>query len=255
MPTALVTGASSGIGAAFARRLAADGYRLVLVSRDADRLTALAADVGGPAEVLPADLATEAGVAVVAERLAGEVDLLVNNAGSTLNRSFLKTAATDETALLRLNIEAVMRLTHAALPAMTSRGSGAVINVSSVSAFAPVMPGSTYPASKAWVTHFSESIGQAVGRHGVRVMALCPGYTRTEFHDRAGIDMSKTPSWLWLQADEVVAHALRDLARGRLVSVPNWKYRVAVFGMRHAPRAVFTRVANDTRGRLGRDTL
>ncbi|GIF65241.1 dehydrogenase [Asanoa ishikariensis] len=255
MPTALVTGATAGIGAAFARRLAADGYDLVLVARDAGRLAAIAEQTGGTAEVLPADLSTESGVTAVAQRLAGHVDLLVNNAGSTLNRSFLKSTAADETSLLRLNIDAVMRLTHAALPAMTSRGNGSVINVSSASSFAPVMPGSTYPASKAWVTHFSESIGHAVAGLGVRVMALCPGYTRTEFHDRAGIDMSKTPSWLWLKADDVVADALRDLERGRLVSVPDWKYKVAVFGMRHAPRSVFARVARDTRGRIGRDNL
>jgi uncharacterized protein len=253
VPTALVTGASSGIGAAFVRRLAADGYQLVVVSRDADRLAAVAATAGDAVEVLPADLSTETGLAAVAQRLRDdEVDLLVNNAGATLNRSFLKTTAEDEEWLLHLNIHAVMRLTHAALPGMTSRGRGAVINVSSASSFAPVMPGSTYPASKAWVTHFSESIGRAVGRSGVRVMALCPGYTRTEFHTRAGIDMSKTPSWLWLKADDVVAHGLRDLARGRLVSVPDWKYKVAVFGMRHAPRGVFARVAKDTRGRDGR---
>ncbi|GIF75365.1 SDR family NAD(P)-dependent oxidoreductase [Asanoa siamensis] len=251
MPTALVTGASSGIGAAFARRLSADGYRLVVVARDAERLTALAADLGDTTEVLPADLSTDAGLTAVADRL-GDVDLLVNNAGVSLNRSFLRSTADDEARLLRLNVHAVMRLTHAALPGMTSRGSGAVINVSSASSFAPVMPGSTYPASKAWVTHFSESIGRAVGRHGVRVMALCPGYTRTEFHSRAGIDMSRTPSWMWLRAEDVVAHGLRDLARGRLVSVPDWKYKVAVFGMRHAPRGVFARVAKDTRSRDGR---
>ncbi|GAA1849019.1 SDR family NAD(P)-dependent oxidoreductase [Asanoa iriomotensis] len=255
MPTALVTGASSGIGAAFVRRLAADGYRLVLVARDADRLAEVAARSAGAAstEVLSADLATEAGLTAVAQRLRDdEVDLLVNNAGATLNRSFLRSTADDEEWLLQLNIHAVMRLTHAALPGMTSRGTGAVINVSSASSFAPVMPGSTYPASKAWVTHFSESIGRAVGRFGVRVMALCPGYTRTEFHTRAGIDMSKTPSWMWLKADDVVAHGLRDLDRGRLVSVPDWKYKVAVFGMRHAPRGVFARVAKDTRGRDAR---
>jgi uncharacterized protein len=255
VPTALVTGATAGIGAAFARRLAADGYDLVLVARDTDRLATLATELGGNVEVLPADLSTEPGLAAVAERLGGHVDLLVNNAGATLNRSFLKSTADDEAWLLRLNVLAVMRLTHAALPAMTDRGNGSVINVSSASSFAPVMPGSTYPASKAWVTHFSESIGRSVGRFGVRVMALCPGYTRTEFHSRAGIDVSKTPSWMWLQADDVVAHGLRDLARGRLVSVPDWKYKVAVFGMRHAPRGLFARVANDTRGRIGRDNL
>ena len=251
MPTALVTGATAGIGAAFARRLSADGYSLVLVARDETRLRGLATELGGAVSVLPADLSTEKGVAVVEERLAGEVDLLVNNAGATLNRSFLRSTADDETRLLHLNVYAVMRLTHAALPGMTARRSGAVINVSSASSFAPVMPGSTYPASKAWVTHFSESIGRAVGRFGVQVMALCPGYTRTEFHERAGIDMSKTPSWLWLRADDVVIHALRDLARGKLVSVPDWKYKVAVFGMRHAPHAIFGWAARDTRGRDG----
>ena len=255
MPTALVTGATAGIGAAFARRLSADGYDLVLVARDADRLAGMAQELGGAVQVLPADLTTESGLAAVEARLATGVDLLVNNAGLSINKSFLKSTVEDEKRLLDLNVYAVMRLTHAALPAMTARQSGAVINVSSASSFAPVMPGSTYPASKAWVTHFSESIGRAVSRFGVRVMALCPGYTRTEFHARAGIDMSKTPSWMWLRADDVVADALRDLGRGRIVSVPDWKYKLAVFGMRHAPRGLFDRVARDTRGRIGRDQV
>jgi short-subunit dehydrogenase len=128
-----------------------------------------------------------------------------------------------------------------------------VINVSSVAGFAAVMPGSTYSASKAWVTNFSESVAHSVRRHGVRVMALCPGYTHTEFHDRAGIDMSKTPEWMWLQADRVVADGLRDLRRGKIVSVPDWKYKVTVFGMRHLPRGLLQAVSRDTRGRIGRD--
>jgi uncharacterized protein len=143
-----------------------------------------------------------------------------------------------------------MRLTLAALPPMVQRRSGAVINVSSVSGFGATMPGSTYPASKAWVTSFSESVALSVAPYGVRVMALCPGYVRTEFHQRAGINMSKTPTWMWLDADKLVIDALRDLRRGKIVSVPSWKYKIAVFGLRHAPRALVRRVARDTRGRI-----
>jgi uncharacterized protein len=257
--TALVTGATSGIGAAFARRLAADGYDLVLVARNDQRLAEVAADLtvkhGVKTETMPVDLSTDDGCAEVENRLRdGEpIDLLVNNAGRTLNRSFVRSSADDEARLLRLNVHAVMRLTLAALPGMVERRHGAVVNVSSIAGFGAVMPGSTYGASKAWVTHFSESIGQSVRPYGVRVMALCPGYTRTEFHQRARINMSKTPKWLWLDADSVVRDALRDLARGRLVSVPDWKYKVAVFLVRHTPTRLLQAVARDTRGRIGRD--
>ncbi|MET7398154.1 SDR family oxidoreductase [Dactylosporangium sp. NPDC005572] len=253
--TALITGATAGIGAAFARELAAEGYDLVLVARDEARLAAMAAEL--PAEVLPADLSTPAGCDAVAARLtdpARPIDLLVNNAGMSLNRSFLRSTVELEEALLRLNVNAVMRLTLAALPVMTERGRGDIVNVSSVSGFAALMPGSTYPASKAWVTNFSESQAQLVRRFGVRVMALCPGYTRTEFHDRAGIDVSKTPSWMWLDAGAVVRAGLKDLRKGKLVSVPDWKYKLATFGMRHAPRSLVHRVSRGTRGRIGRET-
>jgi short-subunit dehydrogenase len=258
--TALVTGATAGIGAAFARRLAADGYDLVLVARDGERLAAqgkeLTAAHGIRVEVLPADLSTEDGPGPVADRLADRerpVDLLVNNAGIGLRRSFTRTTVEDEARMLRLNIGAVMRLTHAALPAMTARGHGAVINVSSVAGFGPVQPGTTYAASKAWVTNFSESIGRAVARRGVRVMALCPGFTRTEFHERAGIDTAGSPEWMWLDADDVVRVALRDLGRGRLVSVPDWKYKAAALGIRYTPHGLLAALGRGTRGRIGRD--
>jgi short-subunit dehydrogenase len=256
MPTALVTGATAGIGAAFARELAAEGHELVLVARDGARLEAIAAELPVPAEVLAADLATAEGCDAVAARLADParpVDLLVNNAGRSLNRSFLRSTVELEEELLRLNVHAVLRLTLAALPGMVERRRGAIVNVSSVSGFAALMPGSTYPASKAWVTNFSESQAQLVREFGVRVMALCPGYTRTEFHDRAGIDVSRSPAWLWLDAGAVARAALRDLRRGRMVSVPGWKYKLAVFGIRHAPRGLLHRVSRDTRGRIGHE--
>jgi short-subunit dehydrogenase len=256
-PTALVTGASSGLGAAFARLLAAEGYDLVLVARDAERLGRLATDLTGrpgaaEAVTLPADLSTESGCVAVEARLRAGVDLLVNCAGTTLNRSFLRSTFDDEDRLLRLNVHAVMRLTLAALPAMMDRGRGDVINVSSVSGFGAVMPGSTYPASKAWVTNFSESVGQAARPYGVRVLALCPGYTRTEFHQRAGIDMSATPGWMWLDADQVARDGLHDLRKGKLVSVPDWKYKLAAFGIRHLPSRLLRAASRDVRGRAGR---
>jgi hypothetical protein len=255
--TALVTGGTSGIGAAFARRLAADSYDLVLVARDQRRLReragALAREFGVAVEVLPADLATEEGVGAVAERLAGQggVDLLVNNAGLTLNRSFLRSDPEAEERMLRLNVHAVMRLTLAALPGMVSRGHGGVINVSSVAGFAVTMPGSTYSATKAWVNNFTESVAASVRPYGVRMMALCPGYVRTEFHQRAGIDMSRTPRALWLDADRVVEDALRAFHRGRVIRVVDWRYRTVVAAMRFVPGRLVRAVARDTRGRIG----
>lgn len=259
MPRAIITGATAGIGNAFARRLAADGYDLELVARDRERLETVAGQLrsahGVQVEPIVADLSTEEGRERVADTVANgqSVDLLVNNAGLSLNTPFLRSTPEKEAQLLSVNVQAVMRLTLAALPGMVERRHGGVVNVSSVSGFGAAMPGSTYPASKAWVTNFSESVGLSVAPFGVRVMALCPGYVRTEFHQRAGIDMSKTPEWLWMDADVLVNAALRDLRRGRLVSVPSAKYKVVAFGLRHLPRPVLQRVARDTRGRIGRD--
>ncbi|WFE63266.1 SDR family oxidoreductase [Micromonospora sp. WMMD714] len=253
---ALITGATAGIGESFARQLAAEGWDLVLVARDADRLATAAAETadrhGIRVETIPADLSTDDGCARVERRLAtgDPVHLLVNNAGTSLSRPFLRSTVADEIQLLRLNVHAVLRLTLAALGPMTTRGDGAVINVSSVAGFGPVMPGSTYPASKAWVTSFSESIGQSVRASGVHVMALCPGYTRTGYHERAGIDMSSMPGWIWLRADDVVAEALRDLRKGKTVSVPDWRYKLAVASLRHLPRRLLRSAFRDRRGRV-----
>jgi short-subunit dehydrogenase len=250
-PLAVVTGATAGIGAAFAHRLAAEGYRLVLVARDGTRLAATADALGG-ADVVAVDLSTEAGCAEVERRLRAEpVDLLVNNAGTSLNRTVLTSALADEERQLRLNVNAVLRLTLAVLPGMVQRGRGGIVNVSSVAGFAPAMPGSTYPASKAWVTNFSESVAHLVQPAGVRVTALCPGYTRVESREQSWIDTSRLPAAFGLEADYVVRIGLRDLRRGRAVSVPSWKYKAMAAVMRHLPPRLLQAASRSVRGRVG----
>ncbi|MFI8081198.1 SDR family NAD(P)-dependent oxidoreductase [Kitasatospora sp. NPDC086009] len=232
MTTALITGATAGIGAAFARRLARSGYRLVLVARDTERLERAAADLrakfGIDTEVLTADLATEVGIAAVETRLADPahpVDLLVNNAGFGNKGAFLTVPLQDELDMLKVHVEAILRLTTAALPGMRERGRGAIVNVASVAAF---LPRGTYGASKAWVVSFTQGVMRDLGGTGVRLMALCPGFTHTEFHERAGMGTGNIPSWGWLSAERVVAEAMRDLARGRSLSVPSKRYKLAV---------------------------
>jgi short-subunit dehydrogenase len=254
---ALITGATAGIGATFARHLAQAGHDLLLVARDSERLAAASAqlqqDFGVRATHLSADLAQASGVAAVEAAIAAQpVELLVNNAGIGLNKSFLKSTVDEEMHLLNLNVVAVMRLTHAAVRLMVERGRGEIVNVSSVSGFAATMPGSTYPASKAWVTGFSESVAMQVKHRGVRVMALCPGFTRTEFHQRAGIAAGQMPDWVWLDADAVVRDGLRDLRKGKFVSVPSVRYKLAVGALKVTPRVVLHRVLPRGAKKMGR---
>ena len=258
MTTALVTGATVGIGASFARQLAGRGYDLVLVARDAARLESSATQLrsyGVRVEVLPADLASDEGCARVEWRCGEGLDLLVNNAGLGTKGAFHEVDRDEEEHMLRLNVRAVMRLTHAALPPMIEQGSGAIVNVSSVAGFSPGGRAATYSASKAWVTNFSESLHMQYAGSGVRVLALAPGFTRTEFHDRAEMDVSGIPERLWLDADDVVRTALSDLDRGRSLSVPGAQYKVMVAATRLLPSSVQRSLVRRVQSRMpGRPT-
>ncbi len=230
-PTALITGASSGIGATFARQLAAARYRLVLVGRNADRLHALRAELisaGAPGvEVLPADLTQHDQRDLVCTRLRDAdhpITLLVNNAGIGLGQGFDEVAETDLLLQLELNVTAVMLLTRAVLPGMTGRGSGAIINVASIAALFP-NPGASYSGSKAWVVAFTEGLAITLRGTGVQVQALCPGLVRTEFHPRAGINLGNAPGFSFIDVDKLVAGSLADLRRGVVVSVPGALYK------------------------------
>ena len=254
-PVAVITGPTSGLGAGFARRYAADGYDLVLVARNAERLERMAAELhdrtGAEVEVLVADLAEADARERVAERLAAGVRVLVNNAGFGTSGEFWTADYRLLQSQLDVNVTAVMRLTHAALPPMLDAGAGTVINVASVGGLLPGR-GSTYSASKAWVIAFSEGLANGLIGTGVGVHALCPGFVRTEFHQRAGIDMTGTPSLLWLEVDDVVRATIADVAKGKVVIVPGLQYKLLTTGGRFVPRGLvraLTRVVGKGRGR------
>lgn len=296
-PTALITGAAAGIGAAFARALAREGYRLILVDRNSEGLQAFAATLGsesdrdhgtdtgpgsgprrdtdtgpdpdtdpdpdtasgtGPGagagagagrdigtdadtgiEIVTADLSDEADIERIAQRCRDGLDLLVNNAGFGHPTEFLNTPIEAEVAMSRLHMEAVLRLTVAALPAMIERGTGGVINVGSVLGF---FPSSTYSASKAWVINFTQSAHTKARRHGVRVTVLCPGFARTEFHESAGMNMAKVPAFLWLDPDTLAAGALRDWRKGKAVSIPGWQNKLIAALSRLLPMRLILRI-------------
>jgi short-subunit dehydrogenase len=250
MSTALVTGASAGIGRAFAFGLAERGHDLVLVARDSARLEKLAAELaaayGVAADVLAADLLTDAGVTAVVSRLDDAdlpIDVLVNNAGFGTYGRFAELDVTREVEEVELNVVALLRLTHAALGAMERRRAGAILNVASLAAYQPNPISATYGATKAFVHSFTHAVREEARGTGVTVMLVCPGYTHTEFHDRAGLGPSDIPEFVWQSADAVVAAALRDLDRGRAVSIPGVLNRTAAALSSAAPAGITSRVA------------
>lgn len=242
VPTALVTGASAGIGKEFAAQLAARGHDLVVVARDTARLEELASSLraqhGVRVEVLTADLADRTQLQRVADRVvdpSDPVEVLVNNAGFGLGTPFVEAEIEDEERLLDVLVRAVLVLSHAAARSMAARGSGRIVNVSSVASF---MASGTYAAAKSWVTVFTESLSGQLAGTGVTATAVCPGYVVTEFHERAGIDKGERSGPMWLDAPELVRTALADVDRGRAVSVPSPQYKAVVTVLRHLPRAV-----------------
>ncbi|MFP5282725.1 MAG: SDR family NAD(P)-dependent oxidoreductase [Actinomycetes bacterium] len=247
MATALVTGGTAGIGAAFARALAARGDDLVLVARDAERLAAMAAEIteryAVTVEVIAADLGRPDDVQRIAKRVESTespIDLLVNNAGFGVKAHLLDADTSVHERAIDVMVRAVLVLGGAAGRSMSERGYGAVVNVASTAAFV-TMGG--YSAIKAWVLTYSESLAVELHGTGVTVTALCPGFVRTELHQRAAIRTSSLPSPLWLLADDVVRDALADVARQKVISIPSRRYRLAMFLARHAPRPAIRAVS------------
>lgn len=251
---ALVTGASSGIGAAYAERLAQEGYGLVLVARREARLRALAEALreqhGVEVEVLRADLARSDDLARVEARLATLPDLrlLVNNAGFGLAGTFAEKDVAGMDAMIRVHVLAAVRLTRAALPMMLAQGRGAIVNVSSLVAFYPMSGSVIYGATKSYLNAFTEALHQELMGTGVRVQALCPGFTRTEFQAAADVSTEGIPDVAWMAPEAVVARSLRDLHNGRVISVPGLGYRILA-GLAHwLPRRALYRLGRWVQG-------
>ncbi len=251
---ALVTGASSGIGAEFTEQLANEGYDIILVARDEARLsqraTYLTQKFHVACEVLVADLSNRNDIRKVEERLArGGVEFLVNNAGFGINKRFADSDIERESENLEVLVSAVMRLSHAALGFMRSQKKGYIINVSSVAGW---IAGGTYSASKSWVTVFSEFLAVDLAAEGIHTTALAPGFTHTEFHQRGKMNMSGIPQWLWLERADVVAAGIRAVRAGNPLSIPGRQYRLLYLLIRHLPRSLVRKVGIGVRRRQRR---
>jgi short-subunit dehydrogenase len=251
-PVALVTGATAGIGREFVTQLARRGHDLVLVARDRSRLEEVAAELkrtyAAESEILVADLTDRRALQAVADRLGDAdrpVDVLVNNAGFASRRSFLRSDLADEEAAFDVLVRAVLVLSHAAGRAMRERRRGTIINVSSVAGFLASGP---YAAAKAWVTSFTEGLAMELDGSGVTATALCPGFTNTEFQERAGLS-KPGPAFMWLDPADLVADCLTDVAKGRVVSVPGLQYKAIVGLLSVAPRPLIRRAAKVARRR------
>lgn len=245
-PVALVTGASAGLGRVFAERLARAGHDLVLVARDRARLAELGRDLenahGGRAEVLPVDLVTATGRERAAERVSRGIDYLVNNAGFGTAGEFARLPVGRELEQIELNVVALSRLTRAALPPMLERKRGRIVNVASLAGLAPGPYTATYSATKAFVISLTESLAEEARPGGVRLMALCPGFTRTEFQTRANMNVEHVPAIAWMSAEAVVDSALAAIERGEVVHIPGTLNQLSRTGLRVVPRRMVSRM-------------
>ena len=253
MPTALVTGATSGIGESFTRLLATKGYGLVLVARDEKRLQERAKSLESKfkikVEVLQADLSVATQLAKVEKRLANPdspIDVLINNAGFGIKDSFLKSEIADEILLFDVLAKAPMQLAHAVLPQMLSRNSGTIINVSSLASF---IAGGTYSAAKAYLTVHTESLHSELSKTNIKISALCPGFTHTEFHQRGKMKMSGLPNFMWLESDRVVADSWKAAMAGKAICIPGWQYKILSTIARFGPRPLVRKLGIKVRAR------
>ncbi len=239
-PVALITGASSGIGAEYAKWLAEAGYDLILVARREEKLKEVQGRLGG--EILVADVASDKGMDTVAARIESEprLDFLLNNAGFGTQGKFWETSLEGQMNMHSLHVLATVRLTHSALPAMVKRNRGYVVNVSSVAGFGQNPGNVSYCATKTWMNSFTEGLWLELkqNKSGVRVQALCPGFTRSEFHEAADLDVSKIPESLWTKAEDVVEASFQGLANNQLFVVPGWRYQAWVAIQKALPRQV-----------------
>jgi short-subunit dehydrogenase len=253
MSTALVTGATAGIGESFTRLLASKGYDLVLVARDKKRLqeraTSLSKKYKINVEILQADLSVPVQLARVKKRLSNSkkpIEVLVNNAGFGIKDSFLVSSIEDELLLIDVLARAPMQLMHAVLPQMISRDSGTIINNSSVASF---IAGGTYSAAKSYLTVHTESLHTELSKTNIKISVLCPGFTHTEFHQRGKMKMSGLPNFMWLEADRVVAESWQAAQAGKAICIPGWQYKILSTIARFGPRPLVRKLGIKIRAR------
>ena len=248
---AVVTGATAGIGESFTRILASDGFNIVLVARDIERMKERAAHLESQFKVqtviIQADLATDDGCAKVEKYIhENQIEVLINNAGFGINKAFSVSDLNAEQQLLDVLVRTPMRLMHAVIPQMKERNSGSIINVSSVAGW---IAGGTYSASKSYLTVLSESLHTEMNGTGVKISALCPGFTRTEFHERGRMSMNALPEFMWLSSDRVVFQAWKENQKGRVITIPGWQYLILSFLSRFGPRPLVRKLGMNVRVR------
>ena len=251
MATALITGATAGIGASYANLLAKEGFDLILVARDLPRLNKVAKELnkrfGVKTQCIKADLTKPSQLAKVEKRVADlkkPIDVLVNNAGFGIKDSFTASNLDKEQELLDVLVTAPMRLAHAVLPVMVKRNTGIIVNVSSVASF---IAGGTYSAAKSYLTVFSESLHTELRGTNVKISALCPGFTRTEFHARGRMKMTALPKFMWLNSDELVSKSWKYAKANRVICIPGWQYKILSAIARNAPRPIVRKVGMNVR--------